>query len=252
MTPEIVKFGEVALHVVPDQAHHWLMATKEVARGYGVSEEAIRSIKSRHAGELVEGKHFLSLEFPTPSGAKRMTCWTQRGVIRLGFLGLKGEAAAKFRDWAEDLALQSATAARQAADSFPIMERVLKLLDAFEHRLRAVESVAAGSLPAATNSVSAPAGDLFAHGDPYFVLHELAQRAAQEICRVSGESVHLTAIKLWNEAKRQIGWSPKTSLRAFPGHQLPLLRGAIQRVVLRAKEDFPDLNLEAVGLGTLN
>src|SRR5690349_872500 len=105
MTPEIVKFGDVSLHVVASPEHRWLMATKEVARGYGVSEEAIRSVKSRHAGELVHGKHFIGLEFPTPSGAKRMTCSTQRGVIRLGFLGLNGEPAAKFRDWAEDLVL---------------------------------------------------------------------------------------------------------------------------------------------------
>lgn len=45
--------------VLPNEAHEFLMTTKEVALGYGVSMETIRSHKGLHSDELVEGKHFL-------------------------------------------------------------------------------------------------------------------------------------------------------------------------------------------------
>lgn len=258
MTPALVKFGELSLHVVPDSGRAWLMATKEVARGYGVTEDAIRMVKMRHAEELIEGKHWLSLEFPTPSGAKRMVCWTQRGVVRLGFLGLKSEQAAKFRDWAEDLAVTGGVTdgygSSQPADLAPFFERITSLLESFERRLRAVESGEAALPPAPLRSGdSSPpsAGDPFHAGDPWFGVHELVQHAAQAIAGVTGEPVSTTAMKLWSEAKKQSGWS-RRALRSIPLSQLPLLRGAVQRLVLRAKEDFPDLDLAALGLGGLN
>ncbi len=46
------------------------------------------------------------MEVETNGGKQRKLFWTKRGVIRLGFF-IKSERAKKFRDWAEDLILNS-------------------------------------------------------------------------------------------------------------------------------------------------
>lgn len=92
--------------VLPNEAHGYLMATKEVARGYGVSEEAVRMTLKRHRGELVEGKHFLKgvTKCYASNGHPHHTFWTKRGIVRLGFF-IRSERARLFRDWAEDLVI---------------------------------------------------------------------------------------------------------------------------------------------------
>jgi hypothetical protein len=83
------QFEELNIYVRPDETHEWLMETKLVAEGYGVSESTLRSTKNRHQEELIEGKHFISVANcnANPRGgiAHIQTFWTKRGVIRLGF-----------------------------------------------------------------------------------------------------------------------------------------------------------------------
>ncbi|EJF06521.1 prophage antirepressor [Thiovulum sp. ES] len=96
----------IEIEVIENDNFEFLLSTKEVAKGYGVSIENIRSQKSNHKDELIEGKHFLSnYEVFDGKQKRKTTVWTKRGVIRLGFF-IKSEQAKKFRDWAEDLILQ--------------------------------------------------------------------------------------------------------------------------------------------------
>ena len=102
---QILKFENEDIEIIEDSKFDFLLTTKEVAKGYGMSVENIRSQKSNHKDELIEGKHFLS-NFPIFNGkqTRKITVWTKRGVIRLGFF-IKSERAKKFRDWSEDLIL---------------------------------------------------------------------------------------------------------------------------------------------------
>ncbi len=93
--------------VYPNHEHEFLLPTKDVALGYGVTPYTIRQHKKGHSEELIEGKHFLS-SVSISHGAKgstRGTMWTKRGIVRLGFF-IKSERAKLFRDWAEDLIIK--------------------------------------------------------------------------------------------------------------------------------------------------
>ena len=101
--------------VEPSKEHEFLMTTNEVAKGYGVSGNTIRTHKLSHLKELIEGKHFIMVENTKMNGVGkndsdresatyRQTLWTKRGIVRLGFF-IKSERAKLFRDWAEDLVL---------------------------------------------------------------------------------------------------------------------------------------------------
>lgn len=106
---------ELSVNVMPNEAHEFLMTTKEVAAGYGVSRNTIRRHQMEHPLELIEGKHYIKgceyFEHPKKGcniGAKpnniqsHQILWTKRGIVRLGFF-IKSERARMFRDWAEDL-----------------------------------------------------------------------------------------------------------------------------------------------------
>lgn len=86
------------------------MSTKEVAKGYDVHPDTIRSQRRHYSKELIEGKHFMSnvqiLHGAGKRGASRTTMWTKRGIVRLGFF-IKSERARMFRDWAEELVLDT-------------------------------------------------------------------------------------------------------------------------------------------------
>jgi len=99
-----ISFEGIELVVQADERHEFLMTTKEVAEGYGVSESVIREHKRVHADELVDGKHFIACVRKTDAGKPpvKSTLWTKRGVIRLGFY-IKSQRAILFRDFAEDL-----------------------------------------------------------------------------------------------------------------------------------------------------
>lgn len=90
--------------VLQDSNHEFLMTTEDVAFGYGVAPNSIRSHKSRNKEELIENVHFISVAIcDTPLKSPR-TLWTKAGVIRLGMF-LKSERAKVFRDWAEKVIL---------------------------------------------------------------------------------------------------------------------------------------------------
>jgi hypothetical protein len=100
------QFQSLTIQVRPDETHEWLMETKLVAEGYGVSESTIREHKRKKSDELIENKHFTSVSITDARGLRRVnTFWTKRGVIRLGFF-IKSERARLFRDWAEDLIIR--------------------------------------------------------------------------------------------------------------------------------------------------
>ena len=99
MKNELVKVNDVEIEVKPDVEHEWLLSTKDVAEGYGLTPNAINMAKARNSDELVEGKHFITTV--TDCGSGKKTMWTKRGVVRLGFF-IKTPMAKEFRDWAED------------------------------------------------------------------------------------------------------------------------------------------------------
>ena len=94
--------------ILPDSNHEFLMSTKQVATGFGVSDYNIRQHKLEHSFELIEGKHFISgvsIPHAASTGSSKGTLWTKRGIVRLGFF-IKSERAKLFRDWAEELVIE--------------------------------------------------------------------------------------------------------------------------------------------------
>lgn len=111
MKSNIITIDADEIVVRISQDHEFLLETKEVALGYGVSETVIRRHKQEHADELVDGKHFVSCVQNMNAGGPpiKRTLWTKRGVIRLGFF-IRSERAKRFRDAAEDLVLREVSA----------------------------------------------------------------------------------------------------------------------------------------------
>lgn len=94
----------LSVMIIPDSQHEFLIPTKDVAAGYGINVNTLRSHKSQNKDELIEGKHFIST-VQILNGAinsTRTTMWTKQGVIRLGFF-IKSDRAKLFRDWVEEL-----------------------------------------------------------------------------------------------------------------------------------------------------
>ena len=111
MKNELVKVNvnDITIEVQPDLEHDWLLSTKDVAEGYGLTPDAVRMAKTRNADEFEEGKHYV-----TDSYAKgKPTMWTKRGVVRLGFF-IKTPMAKEFRDWAEDYIINERAPKAQA------------------------------------------------------------------------------------------------------------------------------------------
>ena len=104
---------ELVVEVTPHVEHEWLLSSKDVAEGYGLSDSSLRSAKSRHSDELEEGKHYIVKEISSVANCNsrekhlksNVVMWTKKGVIRLGFL-IKTPLAKQFRDWAEDFIIQ--------------------------------------------------------------------------------------------------------------------------------------------------
>lgn len=102
-----IKFqDDVQLNFMLDDRHEFLLTTKEVALGYGVNSSTIRSHKNSNKEEFVENKHFTCVQNMDAGIPVKQTLWTKRGIIRLGFF-IKSERAKKFRDWCEDLIINS-------------------------------------------------------------------------------------------------------------------------------------------------
>lgn len=97
---------DVELNLILDDTHEFLLPTKEVALGYGVTSSVLRSHKNGNKDELVENKHWVVQKMDTLGGNQNQTLWTKRGLVRLGFF-IKSKRAKKFRDWCEDLIINS-------------------------------------------------------------------------------------------------------------------------------------------------
>lgn len=100
--------AELAVNVIPNENYEYLMTTKEVAEGYGVTPQNIRE-HQRCNDDFIEGKHFIkgiSISDTLGKNAQpHQIFWTKRGIVRLGFF-IKSERAKLFRDWAEELIIK--------------------------------------------------------------------------------------------------------------------------------------------------
>lgn len=116
--------AEIAVTVRPHDEHEFLMTTKEVAKGYGISEYTLRRHKMEHPLELHERKHFFTA-VQILNGDKSIphnsTLWTKRGIIRLGFF-IKSKQAIMFRDWAEDLIISTLQNAENFLQPIPLIQ----------------------------------------------------------------------------------------------------------------------------------
>jgi len=140
-----------AIHADPSEAHEWTMTTCLVSRGYGVSESVIRDHKRNHSEELIEGKHWVVQNIDTLGGMQKMTIWTKKGVVRLGFF-IRSERARMFRDMAEDLVIK-ATEQPDLFGGFKIpqtLEEALELALKQEREKNRLEAKVVELIPMAT------------------------------------------------------------------------------------------------------
>lgn len=107
--------------VLPDSNHEFLMATNEVAVGYGTSYYAVQKTLYRNDTEFIEGKHYATAKTICPHDSKtphNKIFWTKRGIVRLGFF-IKSDRARIFRDWAEELVLSKSKPRQQTLFEVP-------------------------------------------------------------------------------------------------------------------------------------
>lgn len=120
-TLPILSIDQDSIPVHPDAAHEWLLPTADVARGYGVQPCVIRKAKERHADELVDGIHYISVtNCHADPGNANPTQWTKLGTVYLGFF-LRSERAKHFRAAAAKLVL---AAANQRPNADPLRQVV--------------------------------------------------------------------------------------------------------------------------------
>jgi len=91
-------YFETELNLIQNQEHEFLLSNKDVANGYDVSVDTVRSHLSKNIDEFIENKHYI---VDKSYKNTRKIFWTKKGIVRLGFF-IKSERAKKFRDWAED------------------------------------------------------------------------------------------------------------------------------------------------------
>lgn len=94
--------------VIQDSSYEFLMPTKDVAVGFGVSEYNIRQHKSTNPDEFIEGKHFakgVSISHTLQNAQPHAIYWTKAGILKLGMF-IKSERAKVFRDWAVSVILK--------------------------------------------------------------------------------------------------------------------------------------------------
>lgn len=124
--------------ILPNSDHEFLMPTKDVAAGYGVSPKAIGSHLQRNSEDFIEGKHFVKGAAICGTLGKNVqphqVYYTKRGVVRLGFF-IKSDRAKMFRDWAEDLIIHQLDAYEKSLASVDIPPQT-GLLYEFHSRVR--------------------------------------------------------------------------------------------------------------------
>jgi len=97
----------LAVAVIQNPNFEFIMPTKDVALGYGISGGTIRKHQERYNDDFVEGKHFVrgaTISHTLSNIQPHQVFWTKQGIIRLGFF-IKSERAKLFRDWAENIIL---------------------------------------------------------------------------------------------------------------------------------------------------
>ena len=105
----------LAVAVIQNPNFEFIMPTKDVALGYGISGGTIRRHQMEQKDELIEGKHFIKGVQKThtlKNVQPHQVFWTKAGIIRLGFF-IKSERAKLFRDWAENVILNYSAPAVQ-------------------------------------------------------------------------------------------------------------------------------------------
>ena len=116
----IVTFNNLDLEVLEYQ-DTWSLSDRQVAEGFGVTQEAVRKQRTQGATEYIEGVHFYYKDmyndgkggvYDTPpdksggvSNSQKMVFWTKKGVITLGFKPTETPQTIAFRDWASDFIL---------------------------------------------------------------------------------------------------------------------------------------------------
>lgn len=142
----IVEFNNLSLEVLEYQ-DTWALSDRQVAQGFGVTQEAIRKQRTQGATEYREGVHFYYQDViqnkdrtMTPvtnragvSNAQKMVFWTKKGVVTLGFKLTETLQTIAFRDWASDYILggqaRPVTIQDILADPRGIAELMLKYAD---------------------------------------------------------------------------------------------------------------------------
>ena len=97
--------------VIQNQTYEFLMLSKDVGLGYGISAGTIRRHLMLQSDELKEGKHYIKgvhIMNTLPKMQPHAIYWTKAGIVRLGFF-IRSERAKLFRDWAENVILQAIT-----------------------------------------------------------------------------------------------------------------------------------------------
>jgi hypothetical protein len=105
----------LAVAVIQNSNFEFIMPTKDVALGYGISGGTIRKHQERYSDDFVEGKHYVkgaTISHTLSNVQPHAVFWTKAGIIRLGFF-IKSERAKLFRDWAESVILNYSAPAVQ-------------------------------------------------------------------------------------------------------------------------------------------
>lgn len=144
--PYVLEVDGQEVIVTPDPAHEFVATTEQVALGYGVSVEAIRSLKTRRGEELLEGKHWAVADRNTPGGVQALTLWTKRGIVRLGFF-IRSKRARLFRDMAEDLVIAALEAPQSSTTPALLSARQIGEALGLKPKHAAVKASRAGILP---------------------------------------------------------------------------------------------------------
>ncbi|WP_376777440.1 hypothetical protein [Flavobacterium covae] len=105
--------------VIQHQTYEFLIPTKDVALGYGISAGTVRDHQTDNPTEFIYGKHYIkgadiphTLKKSLSNIQPHAIFWTKQGIIRLGFF-IKSERAKVFRDWAESVILNISVPAVQ-------------------------------------------------------------------------------------------------------------------------------------------
>lgn len=116
----IVAFNDLNLEISEYQ-DTWSLSDKQVAQGFGVTQNAVKQQRCKGATEYREGVHYYYKDMchdgkgnltdapvSNPHGgqnSQKMVFWTKKGIITLGFKLEETPQTILFRDWASDFIL---------------------------------------------------------------------------------------------------------------------------------------------------